>query len=147
VEAWRAARETDEVRVRVPLAHRVERVAGDGWLLVGDATGFLDPISGEGIHRAFASAELAADAIGEWATGDRPGLAGYDAALRARFRPKDTLSWLLQAFITRPALFDYALGRLSRRPELRRTFGSVMADLEPADRALDPAFVVRLLAP
>ena len=36
---------------------------GPGWLLVGDAAGFLDPFTGEGLHRALVSAELAAAAI------------------------------------------------------------------------------------
>lgn len=38
-------------------------VAGDGWLLVGDAAGLCDPITGEGIAYAFKSAALAAEAI------------------------------------------------------------------------------------
>ena len=33
------------------------------WLLVGDAAGFLDPFTGEGLHRALVSTELAAAAI------------------------------------------------------------------------------------
>ena len=36
---------------------------GDGWALVGDAAGFADPITGEGIYYAFKSADLFADAL------------------------------------------------------------------------------------
>jgi len=39
------------------------RVAGDGWLAVGDAAGLVDPITGEGLYYALRSAELAARAI------------------------------------------------------------------------------------
>jgi flavin-dependent dehydrogenase len=39
------------------------RAAGDGWALVGDAAGFCDPITGEGISYAFKSADLLADAL------------------------------------------------------------------------------------
>ena len=39
------------------------RAAGDGWALVGDAAGFCDPITGEGIFYAFKSADLLADAL------------------------------------------------------------------------------------
>jgi len=39
------------------------QIAGDRWALIGDAAGFADPITGEGIHFAFKSAELLADNI------------------------------------------------------------------------------------
>jgi geranylgeranyl reductase family protein len=39
------------------------RVAGDGWMAVGDAAGLVDPITGEGIYYAMRSADLAAKAL------------------------------------------------------------------------------------
>jgi geranylgeranyl reductase family protein len=39
------------------------RVAGDGWMAVGDAAGLVDPITGEGLYYAIRSADLAARAI------------------------------------------------------------------------------------
>ena len=57
---WRQLPPTDELAGAWPLGHRVTRRAGRRWLLVGDAAGFLDPFTGEGIHRALVSAELAA---------------------------------------------------------------------------------------
>lgn len=41
------------------------RATGDGWALIGDAAGFADPITGEGIYYAFKSADLLADALCE----------------------------------------------------------------------------------
>jgi flavin-dependent dehydrogenase len=41
------------------------RASGDGWVLIGDAAGFADPITGEGIYYAFKSADLYADALGD----------------------------------------------------------------------------------
>jgi flavin-dependent dehydrogenase len=48
------------------------RTAGDGWALLGDAAGFADPITGEGIYYAFKSADLLADAIAEAGHGQVP---------------------------------------------------------------------------
>ena len=46
-------------------SYRSKQVAGDGWVLVGDAFGFLDPLYSAGILLALKSGELAADAITE----------------------------------------------------------------------------------
>jgi flavin-dependent dehydrogenase len=44
-------------------AWKRNRVAGNGWLAVGDAAGLVDPITGEGLYYAVRSADLAAQAI------------------------------------------------------------------------------------
>jgi flavin-dependent dehydrogenase len=44
-------------------SYKADRAAGDGWVLVGDAWGFIDPIYSSGVFFALKSAELAADCI------------------------------------------------------------------------------------
>jgi flavin-dependent dehydrogenase len=46
-------------------SYRSTTVAGHGWVLVGDAFGFLDPLYSSGVLLALKSGELAADAIAE----------------------------------------------------------------------------------
>src|SRR5438128_9054246 len=46
-------------------SYRSSEVAGNGWVLVGDAFGFLDPLYSSGVLLALKSGELAADAIAE----------------------------------------------------------------------------------
>lgn len=45
--------------------YKSKQVAGNGWVLIGDALGFLDPLYSSGILLALKSGELAADAIVE----------------------------------------------------------------------------------
>lgn len=45
-----------------PKTWDTRRAAGDGWALIGDAAGFADPVTGEGIYYALRSAELFAEA-------------------------------------------------------------------------------------
>ena len=131
-----------------PVSAAVSKRAGDGWVLVGDAAGFLDPFTGEGLHRAIVSAELAADAIDGVLTG-RPGarLVDHDAAMRARFATKDIVSRLVQGFLGRPALFEYVARRLESRNGIRDTMGRVLGDLVPPGQALHPRFLAGLLRP
>jgi flavin-dependent dehydrogenase len=46
-------------------SYRSREVAGNGWVLVGDAFGFLDPLYSSGVLLALRSGEMAADAIVE----------------------------------------------------------------------------------
>jgi flavin-dependent dehydrogenase len=55
-------------------SYRSKQVSGNGWVLVGDAFGFLDPLYSSGVLLALKSGELAADAIVEgFAKGDTSG--------------------------------------------------------------------------
>lgn len=46
-----------------PRSWKKNQVSGDRWALIGDAAGFVDPITGEGIYYAFKSAEMLAETI------------------------------------------------------------------------------------
>ena len=61
----RGAERVGPMRVLRDFSYISTRIAGDGWVLVGDAFGFLDPIYSSGVLLALQGAEMAADAIGE----------------------------------------------------------------------------------
>lgn len=46
-------------------SYRAKKVAGNGWVMIGDAFGFLDPLYSSGVLLALRSGEMAADAIVE----------------------------------------------------------------------------------
>jgi flavin-dependent dehydrogenase len=56
---------TAKFRVAREFSYSVDQPAGDGWVLVGDAWGFIDPIYSSGVYFALKSGELAADCIVE----------------------------------------------------------------------------------
>jgi flavin-dependent dehydrogenase len=144
---WAAAERCDAIRGASPLGHAVSRRSGRDWLLVGDAAGFLDPFTGEGLHRALVSAELAAAAVDGALDGDAAALGRYERDMRRRFRAKDAVSGLVQLFLAQPRLFEHAARRLASRSDVRETMGLVMGDIVPASRAVEPEYVARLLAP
>jgi flavin-dependent dehydrogenase len=59
------ARRVSPVHVLSDFSWRATRCAGEGWVLVGDAFGFLDPIYSSGVFLALKSGEMAADCINE----------------------------------------------------------------------------------
>ena len=131
------------IRGAAPIGHRVSSPAGPGWLLVGDAAGFVDPFTGEGIHRALRSARAASGAI--LAGGDVA--SAYRAERRRAFAAKIALSWLVQGFLAAPPLLEHAIGRLSERPGAALRLGSALGDCRPATDALSPAALIEVLAP
>jgi geranylgeranyl reductase family protein len=137
------ARRVSPIRGAAPIGHRVRRAAGPGWLLVGDAAGFVDPFTGEGIYRALRSSRAAADAI--LAGGDVA--AAYLAARRRAFAAKSALSWLVQVALAAPGLLEHAVARLERRPAAALRLGSALGDCRPATSALSPRAVLEVLAP
>lgn len=132
-----------------PLVHRCLRTYADGVLLVGDAAGFLDPFTGEGVFRALRGAELAAAvALEALERGDMSArtLAPYAAMRRRTFAAKDRLCLLIQAFVAAPVLLDYAIPRLNRR-RAAAVLAAALGDYWPASRVLAPAMLWQLLAP
>ena len=59
------AQPEDEMRIAKEFSYTTDRSAGEGWVLVGDAWGFIDPIYSSGVYFALKSGELAADSIAE----------------------------------------------------------------------------------
>lgn len=132
------------IRGASPIGHRVARAAGPGWMLVGDAAGFIDPFTGEGIYRALRSARAATAAM----DGGEDGVERrYLAERRAAFRAKDALTWTLQGLLAAPPVLGYALRRLGTRPALALRLGSALGDCRPASDALSPLFLARVLWP
>lgn len=144
-----AGRRVGRLRGVAPLAHRCRRPYTDGALLVGDAAGFLDPFTGEGVFRALRGAEMAAvTALHALDCGNvsATALACYDSLRRRAFASKDHLCLLVQAFVAAPRLLDYAIPRLNRRLAAN-TLAAALGDYAPAGPALTPPALWRLLQP
>ncbi len=130
-----------------PMARRVHRVAGPGYLLVGDAAGFLDPFTGEGVSRALRGAELAAEAIERALRADSDIPVGYERARREAFEDKERLCKIIQLFLDSPHFFGYVAKRLAERPHPADIMKGVLGDYRPAAEALRPGYLWSLLRP
>ncbi len=136
------ARRLTPIRGAAPIGHRVSDVAGPGWMLIGDAAGFVDPFTGEGIFRALRSARAA---VGALATRDPADT--YRAARRRAFSAKDALTWTVQSLLAAPPLLHYASRRLATRDAARLRFASALGDCRPASDVLAPGALWDVLRP
>jgi flavin-dependent dehydrogenase len=72
---------------RLPMRVPGSTIAKGPVLLVGDAAGLIDPLSGEGIHSAFRSAALASQSIDSYLKGETSDLSGYQRAVDREIMP------------------------------------------------------------
>jgi flavin-dependent dehydrogenase len=118
-----------------PLAYRVTAPRHGGVLLVGDAAGFYDPFTGEGIHAALRGAELATEtAAAALDAGDcsRGALAAYARARRRAFGARARFTRTLQIVIAHRPLANLAGRVLAGRPALLDVLLGVVGDYVPA---------------
>jgi geranylgeranyl reductase family protein len=97
---------TDLRGYRLPFRRAGSQLHKNKVLLVGDAAGLVDPLSGDGMYEAFVSARLAADAI----------LAGetdqYAAGVERELTPLHTAGWAATRALDRFPRLTFALVRL-----------------------------------
>jgi geranylgeranyl reductase family protein len=91
---------------RLPMRRPGTVLAGGRALLVGDAAGVLDPVSGDGMYEGFVSARLAAEHI----LGDK--LDSYAAALRRELDPLASAGWGAKKALDRFPRVVFAIMRL-----------------------------------
>ena len=87
------AERIEDVHPLADFSYRLRRFAGDGWVTVGDAACFLDPVFSSGVHVALTTAASAADVVAAALAAkgrlDAADLAGYERFSRRgldRFR-------------------------------------------------------------
>ncbi len=139
-----------QVRGVGPIGTRVKRTSGPGYMLVGDAAGFFDPFTGEGVYKALRGAELAAEVATIALEKDdlsARSLARYTRLRRQEFTAKDMVCRLVQAFVGLPPAMDYVVSRLALRDEARHTMTAVLGDFADARSALSPFYLWSLLRP
>ena len=138
------ARLVAPVQAMGPLAYRVSAPREGGVLLVGDAAGFYDPFTGEGIFTALRSAEIAAhvavDALRVDDVSART-LARYYRERAHTFADKARITRALQVLIRHRRLANIAARVLVRRPALLDTMMGVLGDYVPARVLLRTALV------
>jgi 2-polyprenyl-6-methoxyphenol hydroxylase-like FAD-dependent oxidoreductase len=131
-----------------PLAHAVRAPVADGLVLIGDAAGFLNPFTGQGVFLALSTAASAAQAIIASSTvrsREANAFATYaenrNADFAARKRLSSAVGWLIDV----PPVARRAAARLARSPGLARTMVDALAGIRTPQSALTPAVLRKLV--
>jgi len=107
-----------------PSALRNSSFAGDGWAMIGDAAGFVDAITGEGLYYALRSAELLSEALLAYSPEKYPELA------RGEFLPElEHASRIADRFYAGEWMGGSTLERMIQLTKRSARFREIMRDL------------------
>jgi menaquinone-9 beta-reductase len=141
------AERVSSVRGLGPMGKRVLRPEGPGYLLVGDAAGFFDPLTGEGIHRALTGGRLAALAVLRALDRVDRRPAGYRRARKRQFSDKQRVCQIIQLLLLSSPALDHVTSNVVRRDTAAQTLCGILGDYQPARSAFHPIFLWNLLKP
>ncbi|HGY56330.1 MAG TPA: geranylgeranyl reductase family protein [Caldithrix abyssi] len=132
----------------LPVGSMHRKNHGNGFLLLGDAAGLIDPFTGEGIGNALFSAKVAAQTVKEAVEANdfsTSFLSRYDRNLWNELGDELALSSKLQRIGRNRFLLNLVINKASRNKEVRQIISGMMADEVPKTKLANPMFYVRLL--
>lgn len=136
VRALSGTQRSGPIRCLGPLAFRASCNARAGALLIGDAAGFYDPFTGEGVGRALAGAECAArEIISAFDEDDRAlteaRLTRFDRQQRRALKSRTRLGAILQIIIRHPLAANIVARLFRRHQSVADLVLGVVGDLGP----------------
>jgi geranylgeranyl reductase family protein len=137
-EHWKVESITPHTRPiggKLPMSLSVGPKVGRNWLLVGDASGAVNPFNGEGIDYAYETGRMAARHIAEAAAGDAPNLAGYAVELEEVYGDYHRVARVFVKAIGNPAVMKTLTTVGLRSKPLMEWTLKVMANLLDPDEA------------
>ncbi len=132
----------------LPLGSARRTIAGENFLLTGDAASLIDPFTGEGIGNALHSGMLAAEtaimAVKEKRY-DKQFLMEYENRLYHSLGNELRLSHGIQKLANHSWLFNLVVKKASKNTMLRETITCMFDDLDMRSRLKKPSFYFKLL--
>ncbi|OLC30243.1 MAG: hypothetical protein AUH31_04990 [Armatimonadetes bacterium 13_1_40CM_64_14] len=147
-DAMANARRESAFRCSGPVGFAARDAVAARVLLIGDAAGHLEPITGQGIFLALYSAILAADVASDALGANDFSQRRLSVYARRRAREivgKALASRLLQRLAFHRQLTPLLVRRLNRRAQLASELLGVTGDVLPPTGILSPAYLARLL--
>ena len=136
----------DPIRGLGPLAGRTTAQTFDGAALVGDACGYVDPVTGEGIFFALRGSELLARSLApalHARCSDRATLRAYLRGRREEIVPRAAFAMLLQRGLRHPRVVRGVLAWLEARPDMMDVLVALTGDYVPMRELARPSLWMR----
>jgi flavin-dependent dehydrogenase len=120
----------------------------DGVMLVGEAAGLVNPVTGEGIDYALESAKIAAEhLLSMFAAGDLSGkhLKAYDQLLRQRYQDLFVLCNRLRFVYGNPLILNRFVTSATRDQDLMKLFMNIVLENQNVYEGLSPRTILKVV--
>ena len=120
----------------------------DGYVLLGDAAGLVDPFTGEGIGNALESGKIAAEVIFSLKANNdfsKTDLSIYDKKLWDYLGSELDTSTLLLKLANHKILLNFVIDRASRNDKVRNVISGMLANEVPKTELSNPLFYLKTL--
>lgn len=118
----------EEIRIVTTLKNNNSFIAGDHLAYIGDAAGFIDPLTGEGIYNALLSAELLSKSL-EKEKNIGQALSSYKRKKKVLSFQKNLINHFFQFLIKRPLLIRLTVNFLNKSPARANHFIGIVGNI------------------
>lgn len=136
----------------LPMGSTKRQIAGNGYAMIGDAAGLIDPFTGEGIGNAMISGKIIAEEVGKFLEQlmlDRSayGLLAnqYQQRVYELLGAELKISHLLQKMLKYPWLFNVIARKANRSHEVKQLLINMFEDLDLRAELKKPSFYGKVL--
>ena len=132
----------------LPLGRIQRKNHGDGFMLLGDAAGLVDPFTGEGIGNAMVAAKFAAQvALKAKNNGDvsEKAFKEYDQLVWNELGGELRTSTKLQSLARSSFLLNFVIDRAARNEEVQDIISGMLSNEIPKDELSSPMFYLKIL--
>jgi len=133
---------------RLPFGSHRRQLAGNGWVLVGDAASLVDPFSGEGVGNATLSGKLAAHEIADAILENdvsKSRLNTYHEKVWMELGEEIDTSYKMQQVGRIKWLIDKVVQKAQDKPEIRELISASLANEEAKKKFESPLFYLKIL--
>ena len=132
----------------LPLGRIQRKNHGDGFMLLGDAAGLVDPFTGEGIGNAMVAAKFSAQvALKAKNNGDvsEKAFKEYDQLVWNELGGELRTSTKLQSLARSSFLLNFVIDRAARNDEVQDIISGMLSNEIPKDELSSPMFYLKIL--
>ena len=124
-------REDEDIHSITPLVHKVKKFSAKNIALIGDAAGFIDPLTGEGIFNALWTAKALADNLGQEKVNGpfAAGIKRYNRETKKFFFQKKRLNLFFQWLLKRPVYIEFIASYLLRAQKKADAFVGIIGNI------------------
>ena len=132
----------------LPVGSKRRKNHGNGFILLGDAAGLVDPFTGEGIGNAMVSSKYAMEIVAKSKNSSdysKKALSEYDAKLWGEIGPELKTSTKLQKMARSQFILNFIISRAARNEEVQNMISGMISNDISKDELTGPSFYFKIL--